>query len=111
MKQVIINLPERCEDCGFRKYVSGFNNNGPDLPDSIDCVVMGRTIVMECYLTLKDAQFNKITQKVTPAVCKWVMVRDDENKEWDGKAPEWCPGKEMNLPNAITIEKGVLDAY
>jgi hypothetical protein len=112
MKQVVINIPERCEDCGFRKYVSDYNNNGPNLPDVIECVIMdNREIVMERYLTMSEAQFDKINQKITPEVRKWVMVRENENKEWDGKSPDWCPGKEMCIPDAITLKNDILDKY
>jgi hypothetical protein len=112
MKQVVINIPDKCHDCGFRKYVYGYNNNGPDDPDVIECVIMdNREIAMDCGLTVREAHFDKITQKVYPEVCKNAMVMENETKEWDGKAPDWCPGKEQNIPNAITLKNDIMDKY
>ncbi len=60
------------------------------------CEKTGETLALEGRILVKEAQYNSITQEVTPAVYKWVFVLPDEVTEWDGdKIPDDCPLEDL----------------
>lgn len=102
-RQIIINLPYSCYDCGFHYYSSGFNNNGPDYPSKYRCALCNKTIAIEKFILKKPSCINSITQIINKEIREWEMIFCDDETIYNGNVPSWCPGKLLNFSNGIYI--------